>query len=153
MTLLGHTRAMDLPEDEENLKQCVKQSFSDVLLLHPVSDFFMQLKDASWGEFVDVSVGQRIPDRSVLRAQVIEQVGRCIYNSIVVGCTVCAFKSIWILLSRYSGIHLCLLFLYAGSYCVHSHSLPGNSAGKSGRCWVRGKFWCRAWANICGKCS
>ena len=52
VTLLWHTRAMDLLEDEENLKQCVKQRFSDVLLLHLVADFFMQLNDASWGEFV-----------------------------------------------------------------------------------------------------
>ena len=74
--LLGHTRPMNLPGGDIStavVKQSARALFKDILQLRPVPDFFLQLKDANWGEFVDL-VDQRIPDRAVLQAQVIEQV-------------------------------------------------------------------------------
>ena len=76
VSLLGHTRPMSLPGGDvstADVKQSVGALFKDILQLRPVPDFFLQLKDANWGEFVDL-MDHRIPDRAVLRAQVIEQV-------------------------------------------------------------------------------
>ena len=78
--LLGHSRPLDLPGGEistAEIKRSVREVFADVLQLHPVADFFLQLKDAEWGKFVDLVAGQKIPDQAVLRGQVVEQVGWC----------------------------------------------------------------------------
>ena len=58
--LLGHSRPLDLPGGEistAEIKRSVREVFVDVLQLHPVADFFLQLKDAEWGEFVDLVAG------------------------------------------------------------------------------------------------
>ena len=73
VSLLGHTRPLSIPACESDLKQRVKQLFCDVIQAHSVADFFLQLKDENWGEFVDL-LDQQIPDRAVIRAQIIEQV-------------------------------------------------------------------------------
>ena len=87
MCLLGHSRPLDPPGGETStaeIKRRVRELFGDVLQLHLVADFFLQLKDANWDKFVDLGE-QRIPDRAVLRAQVVEQVGwdcacsQCVY--------------------------------------------------------------------------
>ena len=72
VSLLEHTRPLSIPVDGD-LKQHVKNLFSDVIQAHAVADFFLQLKDENWGVFVDL-LNQQIPDRAILRAQVIEQV-------------------------------------------------------------------------------
>ena len=73
VSLLGHTRPLSIPASESDLKQRVKQLFCDVIQVHSVADFFLQLKDENWGEFVDL-LDQQIPDRAVIRARIIEQV-------------------------------------------------------------------------------
>ena len=73
VSLLGHTRPLSLPTCGSDLKQRVKQLFCDVVQSHNIADFFLQLKDENWGEFVDL-LDQQIPDRAVIQAQIIEQV-------------------------------------------------------------------------------
>ena len=79
--LRGHSRPLTLPSasgttDADLLEHGVRNLFEDVLKVHPAPKFFVQLKDTNWGEFVDLTVGQTIPDRAVLRAN-IEEVGWC----------------------------------------------------------------------------
>ena len=110
LCLLGHSRPLDLPGSETStaeIKRRVRELFADVLQLHPVADFFLQLKDANWNEFVDLAE-QRIPDRAVLRAQVVEQVGWDCACSQLMCIFVCEIKvphpsvSVACLMSRYS---------------------------------------------------
>ena len=70
VSLLGHRRPLVL-KDEGQVKEAVKQLFSDVL--PPGADFFLQIRHENWGEFIDLR-GQAIPDRAVLQGIVIEQV-------------------------------------------------------------------------------
>ena len=72
VSLLGRTRPLELPNDQTAIKECVKQRFNDVL--QPGRDFFLQMKDPSWGEFVDLERGQEIPDRATFRAVLMEPV-------------------------------------------------------------------------------
>ena len=73
VSLLGHTRPLSISACGSGLKQRVKQLFCDVVQGHNVADFFLQLKDENWGQFMDL-LDQQIPDRAVIRAQIIEQV-------------------------------------------------------------------------------
>ena len=70
--LLDHKRALLIKEKNVSateLKVRVEQLFADVLGKQ-VGEFFLQLKDESWGEWVDL-IDQTIPDRAVLRANFI----------------------------------------------------------------------------------
>ena len=70
-----HRRPLSIPANQNveaaNLKERVRTAFMDVIA---EADFFLQLKDDEWGgEFVDL-VGQEIPDHSILRVMICQQV-------------------------------------------------------------------------------
>lgn len=71
VSLSGHKRPLSV-NDESQIKDGVRELFSDIL--PPGSDFFLQIHDESWGEFVDLMPGQTLHDRAVIQANVIEQV-------------------------------------------------------------------------------
>ena len=78
MCLDDHKRVLTLGSDSDltELKLRVKELFANVLKDAPSSDFFLQLKDTSWGEWVDI-IDQSIPDRSLLRLELVPQVYTC----------------------------------------------------------------------------
>lgn len=83
MSLHEHKRVLtivDVLDSTEALKVRVRELFKDVLkdVLKdaPNKDFYLQLKDESWGEWVDL-IDQPIEDHSFLRLQFLSQV--CFY--------------------------------------------------------------------------
>ena len=79
MSLHEHKRVLtivDVLDSTEALKVRVRELFKDVLKDAPNKNFYLQLKDESWGEWVDL-IDQPIEDRSFLRLQFLSQV--CFY--------------------------------------------------------------------------
>ena len=50
--------------DEERLRAAIRVKFGDVL--SETDEFFLQVKDEEWGEFVDIMPKQMLPARSVV---------------------------------------------------------------------------------------
>ena len=91
VSLLGHNRQLRVQSNvsTQRLRQQVRALFSDVLGAQPGADFFLQRKDESWGEFLDLAGSeQEIQDRAVFRAQLVAQVG-CIHMETHVIYAVC----------------------------------------------------------------
>ena len=62
------------------LKEAIQGKFADVL--PPGQDFFLQLKNEEWGEFLDLQGDEKIADKSTIKVVMIEvsglECGHCV---------------------------------------------------------------------------
>lgn len=62
------------------LKEAIQEKFADVL--QPGQEFFLQLKNEEWGEFLDLQGDEKIANKSTIKAVMIEvsglECGHCV---------------------------------------------------------------------------
>jgi len=60
--------------DRKNILEAIRNTFSDVLPC--TAQFILQIKNENWGgDFLDISKSGEVPDRSVLKVRILNEVG------------------------------------------------------------------------------